>query len=237
MIINIGCIAASFGVLMPLDGKPRTQWTASIEPNTVVSALATVAKAASLFIIAACLGQYNWMHMQRTHPLSHMQVLDDGSRGSPFAAVRMIWETRTWYGSLAGALIIASLVLEPTAQQAIGMATGRTILFAPNNTTTASNTTLTEQQSALGISKDYRSASCQDPRKFFAFAFVLEQTFADMNCSWRSSNLILHNRGSESHLQWTARGVSNAISRRLSSLRVGRDQDISCLWWLHRRQH
>ncbi|KAK3312617.1 hypothetical protein B0H66DRAFT_377711 [Apodospora peruviana] len=71
-----------------------------------------------MVVVASCISQLKWRHMQQQHrPLHHLQIFDDASRG-PWGSTVML--SRVSVGSLLGwalALVsVGGLGIEPSAQ-------------------------------------------------------------------------------------------------------------------------
>lgn len=67
--------------LVKINGTPYANWRYTASPNTVVSIIVTVTKAALLVPVSSCLGQLKWNLFQNSAPLYHMQAIDEASRG------------------------------------------------------------------------------------------------------------------------------------------------------------
>ena len=97
-LLSIGfsvlCLAANVGVLVYLDQKPYSSWRiarVNITPNTIISIIATFAKASLMLPIAESIVQLKWLHFQaRMQRVSDLQVFDDASRG-PLGSMRLLW--------------------------------------------------------------------------------------------------------------------------------------------------
>ncbi|KAI1760649.1 hypothetical protein GGR53DRAFT_74397 [Hypoxylon sp. FL1150] len=118
-ILCIICIGLVIGVLQMTEDKPIELWPYAILPNSLISVLTTVAKAAMLIPIASCLSQAKWYHFQRQpHALDHLQLYDDASRG-PWGSFLLLcsWRLKavgTW--GLAFVTLVA-MGIEPSVQQ------------------------------------------------------------------------------------------------------------------------
>jgi hypothetical protein len=82
MVCSVGALLAIIAVLFAYDGKSMTHWNAWLRPNTVVSALSTLAKSSMLMVVGQGLGQLKWQHFeQRPRRLVDFEDFEDASRG------------------------------------------------------------------------------------------------------------------------------------------------------------
>jgi hypothetical protein len=65
MICSVGALLAIVAVLFAYNGKSMTHWNAWLRLNTVVSALATLAKSSMLMVFGQGLGQLKWQHFEQ----------------------------------------------------------------------------------------------------------------------------------------------------------------------------
>ncbi|KAM7185982.1 Protein of unknown function (DUF3176) domain containing protein [Naviculisporaceae sp. PSN 640] len=117
-VVSLTCVSLIVAILVRVRDKPLSSWPLSIQPNSAISILTTLGKAAMMVIVASCLDQLKWRHIQlKARPLQHIQIFDDASRG-PWGSLVML--TRVKMGSVLGwalALItVAALAFEPSAQ-------------------------------------------------------------------------------------------------------------------------
>lgn len=67
--------------LVKVNGSPCANWRYTASPNTVVSIIVTVTKAALLVPVSCCLGQLKWNLFQDSARLYDIQAIDQASRG------------------------------------------------------------------------------------------------------------------------------------------------------------
>ncbi|PLB40847.1 DUF3176 domain-containing protein [Aspergillus candidus] len=135
-------LALLVAFLVTINNTPYAKWQYTASPNTVVSIIVTITKAALLVPVSSCLGQLKWSLFRDPAPLYHMQVIDQASRG-PWGSLEIllggIFGSRT--GSLTyvgAALTVLALAVDPFAQQ---------ILTFPSRTVPALNATALTQAS------------------------------------------------------------------------------------------
>ena len=91
---SILCLAANVGVLAYLHQKQYSSWRiarVNITPNTIISIIATFAKASLMLPIAESIVQLKWLYFQaRMQRISDLQVFDDANRG-PLGSMRLLW--------------------------------------------------------------------------------------------------------------------------------------------------
>ncbi|CAI7595784.1 unnamed protein product [Penicillium palitans] len=135
--LSVVGIALLVGFLVNIHDKPYADWH-TVAPNTVVSIISAVTKAALLGAVSSCLGQLKWKSYERpsSAPLERMQTIDEASRGS-WGALKVL--SRMASGSKMGILTFSGAVLtflavavDPFAQQ---------ILSFPSRQVQASNET------------------------------------------------------------------------------------------------
>ncbi|KAJ5950912.1 uncharacterized protein N7479_009325 [Penicillium vulpinum] len=107
--------------LVSIKNTPYASWQYTVSPNTIVSIIVTITKAAVLVSVSSCLGQLKWNLFQNSTPLYHMQVIDQASRGpwgSLEVLLRGIFGSKTGSLTYAGAsLTVLALAVDPFAQQ------------------------------------------------------------------------------------------------------------------------
>ncbi|KAJ5531302.1 hypothetical protein N7527_004695 [Penicillium freii] len=130
--------------LVTINDTPYATWQYTVSPNTVVSIIVTITKAAVMVSVSSCLGQLKWNLFQNPAPLYHMQVIDQASRG-PWGSLEVL--LRGIFGSKTGSLTyvgasltVLALTVDPFAQQ---------ILTFPPRTVTTQNATVFVQTSQL----------------------------------------------------------------------------------------
>jgi hypothetical protein len=121
MIVSSGALLAIVAVLFAFDGKPMTHWRAVAEPNTVVSALSTLAKSSMLMAVGQGLGQLKWQHFgQRSRRLIEFEIFENASRG-PWGSLELLYyiNWRALVGSTGAIITILAVAMDPFAQQVI----------------------------------------------------------------------------------------------------------------------
>ena len=140
--LSVVGIALLVAFLVTINNTPYGDWQYTASPNTVVSIIVTITKAALFVPVSSCLGQLKWNLFQSPVPLYHMQVLDQASRGpwgSLEVLLRGIFGSKTGILTYVGAsLTILALAVDPFAQQ---------ILTFPSRTVPALNATAFTQTS------------------------------------------------------------------------------------------
>lgn len=121
MIVSVGALLSTVAVLFAFDGKSMSHWKAIAQPNTVVSALSTLAKSSMLMVISQGLGQLKWEHFeQRPRRLIDFEIFDGASRG-PWGALELLYSIR-WralVGSTGAIITVLAVSMDPFAQQVI----------------------------------------------------------------------------------------------------------------------
>ena len=96
-----------------------TRWNAWLRPNTVVSALSTLAKSSMLMVVGQGLGQLKWQHFERRpRRLFDFDVFENASRG-PLGSLLLLYHIN-WTalaGSTGAVITILALAMDPFAQQ------------------------------------------------------------------------------------------------------------------------
>ena len=121
MVVSVGALLSIVAVLFAFDGKPMTRWKAIAQPNTVVSALSTLAKSSMLMVVGQALGQLKWQHFEsRPRSLIDFEIFDSASRG-PWGALELLCRIR-WRalaGSTGAIVTVLAVAMDPFAQQVI----------------------------------------------------------------------------------------------------------------------
>jgi hypothetical protein len=121
MVISVGALLAIVAVLFAFDGKPMTRWKAIAQPNTVVSALSTLAKSSMLMVVGQALGQLKWQHFEsRPRRLIEFEIFENASRG-PWGALDFLYRIhwRALAGSTGAIITVLAVAMDPFAQQVI----------------------------------------------------------------------------------------------------------------------
>ncbi|KAI0858267.1 hypothetical protein F4860DRAFT_486760 [Xylaria cubensis] len=127
MSLSIGSIIAVIYQAINLDGTLLTDWTSDISPNTVISALVTLAKTSMLLALAEGLSQAKWLYFwNASRALSNVSVYEDASRG-PWGSLKFLFlglrrksPIVAWMGALLAVLVLA---MGPSAQQIVAFDT------------------------------------------------------------------------------------------------------------------
>jgi hypothetical protein len=121
MVVSVGALLAIVAVLFAFDGKPTSRWKAIAQPNTVVSALSTLAKSSMLMVVGQALGQLKWQHFEsRPRRLIEFEIFENASRG-PWGALDLLYHLhwRAIAGSTGAVITVLAVAMDPFAQQVI----------------------------------------------------------------------------------------------------------------------
>ena len=154
--LSFVCLVAIIIVLYRFHGQPLAAWKMPIALNSLISLFSTIAKAALLLPVAACISQLKWHYfVEKPHALNELQVFDGASRG-PLGALQLLWELKTnaLVASFASVITIVALAMDPFTQQIISFPS----LSVP--TSTASATMAVAQTYDTGLSQDIRNILC-----------------------------------------------------------------------------
>ena len=89
-ILSFLCIVLTLRIH---EGRPLPDWPLSITINSLVSVFSTVMGMTLLVPLTEGISQAKWHWFVNYHPLSDMEVYDQGSRG-PWGALKMLWKIR-----------------------------------------------------------------------------------------------------------------------------------------------
>lgn len=117
--LSIGLLVAIVLVLNHFHGDIMPQWRFSINLNTLVALLATIARASMLAAVAEILGQVKWSWFSRPRPLNDIQHFDKASRGMIGSLSFPFIATKNLFAVVSSLVVILSLAIGPFAQQAI----------------------------------------------------------------------------------------------------------------------
>ncbi|GMG03699.1 hypothetical protein COH20_003092 [Aspergillus flavus] len=136
-VIGLGLL---IGFLFRINGTPYADWQHTASPNTVLSIIVTISKAALLVPVSGCLSQLKWNRYRNSVPLYDMQAIDQASRG-PWGALELLWiglpQLRMDALTLAAAFMtVLAVAIDPFAQQ---------ILAFPSHTVQGFNETASIQ--------------------------------------------------------------------------------------------
>ncbi|KAM7213797.1 Protein of unknown function (DUF3176) domain containing protein, partial [Rhypophila decipiens] len=145
MVVSINSMIAVVVILLKIDNLALSSWTFPIQANSLVSVFMTASKTALLVPIAECISQAKWVQFsRRPQKLSKFQEYDDASRG-PWGAATLLLGTRRgqfagWIATLGAILTLASLALDPFAQQILSFPSREVALPAGDGTADMAST-------------------------------------------------------------------------------------------------
>lgn len=87
--------------------------------NTIISILATGAKALLIYAIYTSIGQSRWIWFNKGQPLQDLQTFDDANRGPLGSTMLLFGRTITSVASLGAAFTVIRLAFEPFVQQVV----------------------------------------------------------------------------------------------------------------------
>lgn len=124
VLVSLGAMGAMIGVLVYMDNKPLSSWTARISPNTVISILSTLCEATLMTAIGACIAQLRWLYY-RTAPqkLGDIDTFANATKGT-VGSLRMVWDVSKKQNSgriacFGAFLIIIAIAIDPFSQQVL----------------------------------------------------------------------------------------------------------------------
>lgn len=119
-VLSIGSTIAIVAILAQFDNKPLDSWRLSIQPNTVVSVLSTVAKSSLFLAVAECISQQKWLyyHSPRLRSFGKFDLFDQASRG-PYGAIQLLFSIKSLPAILGALVTLLSLGMDPFTQQII----------------------------------------------------------------------------------------------------------------------
>ncbi|KAH6660957.1 hypothetical protein BKA67DRAFT_510103 [Truncatella angustata] len=119
LIVAIGLMAATVGILAHYQGQQVPDWPLSINLNTLVALLSTILRAAMLVAVAEVIGQLKYGHFAKPQSLKHLHDFDRASR-SVNGSIKLLFVAPKSLLAVTGALVtIISLAIGPFTQQAI----------------------------------------------------------------------------------------------------------------------
>lgn len=123
LTLSVGRLISIVTILFAYGDKPLSDWHAFLRPNSVVSILSTVTKAAMLMVIGQGIGQLKWVYFeQRPHRLTDFETFDGASRG-PYGSMELLFKInwRAFIASLGALTTLLALALDLFAQQALSI--------------------------------------------------------------------------------------------------------------------
>ncbi|KAI1173341.1 hypothetical protein F4777DRAFT_589898 [Nemania sp. FL0916] len=120
------CISSIIAVVIftaNSNGMHLSDWESEMSPNTIISALATLAKTFIQPVLAEGINQAKWLYWWKIQrPLSNLSIYDDASRG-PWGSLKFLrlgWRRKPPVTACIGAIItILSLAMGPFLQQLV----------------------------------------------------------------------------------------------------------------------
>lgn len=125
--LSVSCMIAILILLPYLDDLSLNDWHFLMAPNTMISTCITVAKTSMLLSVAEGISQSKWQYFKKSGtPLRELDIFDGASRG-PWGALmflrHMMTKRRALLAMLGAFVVIASLTMEPFAQQILSYET------------------------------------------------------------------------------------------------------------------
>lgn len=136
MMFSIACIVALGIILLVYEGQATPHMRFGLTLNAIVSILATGARATLIFVVASAIGQLKWYRFSSSRKLSHLQDVDDASRGVLGSLTILFTFKAGFLVSLGACITVLALAYDPFVQQIIKYP-GRAISIPSNATTTA----------------------------------------------------------------------------------------------------
>ncbi|KAI0426603.1 hypothetical protein F5Y09DRAFT_351077 [Xylaria sp. FL1042] len=129
LFINVVSLTILVGVLAGYQHHALSNWHFPLQPNSVISILATIMKTTVLLSVSACLGQLKWHHFSTPRQLSDLEAFDEASRG-PWGSFLFLLQCHRWFLLATGLAIITlvSLLIGPAAQQILDFQSSEAIL-------------------------------------------------------------------------------------------------------------
>lgn len=123
VIISMACMVTAVIVLANINNTRLSDWSLYLQPNTILSILATVAKSTMLFSVSICLSQLKWTHFQSRsagRPLTHLEDFDEASRG-PLGSLFLLGNRHlaAFAPCMLALITVASLAIDPMAQEVL----------------------------------------------------------------------------------------------------------------------
>jgi hypothetical protein len=119
-VLLVAMIAAVVITLRLHDGQPAPDWPLSITINALVSIYAFIFKGNMAFILASCIGQFQWSWYRSPRPLKDVALYQEAGRG---AMGSFLWlcslHLRQPVVALAAIITIAGIALDPFFQQLV----------------------------------------------------------------------------------------------------------------------
>jgi hypothetical protein len=133
-VFSVLCIIAVILILATANGKPLSSWSFFVSPNALISIFSTLAKAALMVPVAACISQLKWIYFDKPHTLSELDVFEEASRG-PWGSLELVFrlklKPRALLATWGSVITIVALAMDPFAQQILSFPSHR-ILQAPS---------------------------------------------------------------------------------------------------------
>ncbi|KAI0448494.1 hypothetical protein F5B21DRAFT_112038 [Xylaria acuta] len=129
LLISVTSLITLLSVLAGYRGHALSDWRLPPQPNSAISVLTTVMKTTILLSISASFSQLKWHHFSTPQLLNDLETFNEASRG-PWGSFLLLLQCRRWSLLATGLAIttLASLLVEPTAQQILDFPSRETVL-------------------------------------------------------------------------------------------------------------
>lgn len=124
-LLSIVCVGLILVVLFEANDRALAAWPLWIQPNSLIAVFTTVGKSGMMVPIASCISQLKWRHFElRANRLSHLQLLDEASRG-PWGSLMLLFDfhNRAYIAWALAVISLLSLGFDPSAQQILDFPT------------------------------------------------------------------------------------------------------------------
>ncbi|KAL9110942.1 MAG: hypothetical protein Q9227_004557 [Pyrenula ochraceoflavens] len=120
-ILGTASLTGIIVIFLVLRKQSIDKWHSKLEISTIVSTMVTVQIMALTVPLYNCMSQWKWIWFQRDpRPVSHMEYLDDASRGGPLDNLLLAWKLRALNPTMIGAVAFLLVpFVGPAAQESV----------------------------------------------------------------------------------------------------------------------
>jgi hypothetical protein len=133
LMFSTACLLTISILLVVYHGQSIQSFPQGITLNAIVSVLSTTFKAALIYPVSTALGQAKWnWYADQERLLRDFQRIEEASRG-PLGATRILFGPTSFsVASLGAIIVILALLVDPFAQQLLGVASSLRMIKSEN---------------------------------------------------------------------------------------------------------
>ncbi|KAK5053137.1 hypothetical protein LTR84_002111 [Exophiala bonariae] len=182
--VCVACLISIIGILLAYDQKPQPRATSGISLTATIAILATISRAAVLFVAASVIAQQKWIKFVKSkNSLSIISRYDDATRGPLGSFALLVAHPKSAVVMIVAAITVLALGFEPFVQQSLKLPL-RNLELKGTSSILRASTTITQSQLeiASNVSLIYNSILLQG--LYSDVVAPLQPSCTGSSCDW-----------------------------------------------------